>query len=115
VLVVDDDVDTVELVAYALERAGFAPSSARTLSEASALMISVHPEAMIADLSLPDGSGAQLAMLPAAKSLKTKILVSGHSGSVVERHEGAQGFDHQLVKPVDIDELIQILSRTLSK
>jgi len=115
VLVVDDDADTVELVAYALERAGFAASSARTVSEAKAVIDSVHPDAIITDLSLPDGSGADLAVLPGAKLIKTKILVSGHSGQMVDRHTGSEGFDHRLVKPVDIDELIRILSRSLAK
>jgi CheY-like chemotaxis protein len=115
VLVVDDDADTVDLLAYALERAGFATSMARSLAEARVLLDERHPDALITDLSLPDGSGADIPLWPSAARLRAKILVSGHKGPTVDHDLATQGFDCQLVKPVDLDELIAVLSKNLGR
>ncbi len=115
VLVVDVDADTVDLVSYAIERAGFATSLAGSLSEARTRLAEDKPDAVITDLSLPDGAGTDIASCPIASGLRAKILVSGHKGAAVQREAVASGFDYQLVKPVDLDELIGVLSKSLGR
>jgi DNA-binding response OmpR family regulator len=75
VLHVDDDPDTLEVTALALEgRARVA--HARDLSSARAYLAENRPDLVIVDLALPDGSGeALVADLAMPEALGTPVIV----------------------------------------
>jgi CheY-like chemotaxis protein len=114
ILVVDDDLDTVELVSFALDRAGFETVTAGSIADARRVLAEHTPAAVVTDLSLPDGSGSEIASLPGADRLRLKVIVSGHASDIVNREHRAEGFDRQLLKPIDLDELVKILATGLA-
>ena len=59
VLVIDDDLDTRELIATLLVRAGYEVRTASSGREALELMQLLHPELILLDLQMPDLDGAQ--------------------------------------------------------
>ena len=101
-VVVDDDEDTRDLYVTAFEAAGFTVRTAATLTDARALIAAIEPEVLIADYSLPDGTGAALLELCASARPRLCVLVTGFGEKEVAAHE----FDLVLTKPVDLRVLL---------
>jgi CheY-like chemotaxis protein len=113
VLIVDDDNDTGELLALTLERAGFTPILATSLSEGKRLLEAGSAEALVSDLVLPDGSGLELASSPGAQRLRARIILSGHGAE--QRDESlSRGFHEHFVKPIDGSVLVNALKKHLT-
>ncbi len=110
-LVVDDDADSRELLAGIASREGFSVGQADTLRAARAQLARAAPDLVLVDLELPDGDGMALLrdlQLPAATDV---VLVTGHA-SIDGAIEGLRlGASDYLIKPVDMDRLVQLLRR----
>jgi len=59
VLVVDDDLDTRELIATIIENAGYTVSTAATGREALDKLQTLRPELIFLDIQMPDLDGAE--------------------------------------------------------
>jgi DNA-binding NtrC family response regulator len=105
ILVVDDDEDTRELYVTAFEAAGFAVRAAASIAEARALIDEANPDVLIADYSLPDGTGAALLELCATARPRLCVLVTGFR----EKEVAASEFDLVLTKPVDFATLVALV------
>jgi len=105
ILVVDDDEDTRELYVTAFEAAGFSARAAASIAEARALIDEARPDVLIADYSLPDGTGAALLDLCATARPRLCILVTGFH----EQKVAASKFDLVLTKPVDFRKLVSLV------
>ncbi len=112
VLVVDDNVDAAELLGMMLESAGHRvhiehhSAAALDYAEASA------PDACILDIGLPVMDGNELARrLRALPRMRQALLVAvtGYGRPQDREAALAAGFDHHLVKPVDIHQLLALL------
>ncbi|WP_437675618.1 response regulator [Sorangium sp. So ce131] len=114
VLVVDDDDDTASLLGMALRRRGFRVSAAPSCAAARAALAERTVDALVTDVSLPDGSGIEL-----AASLETKpraiIVVSGFGGDDDREKSRAAGAHAHLVKPVDVARLVSTLNGLLGR
>lgn len=106
VLVVDDHRDTVEVTAFLLTKNGYEVVAAYSVAGARAAAAIHQCEVIISDVGLPDGSGIEL-MRELQMQYGTKgILVSGAAN---HRHAvGADGFKY-LTKPVDLQQLLEVL------
>lgn len=109
ILLVDDDRDTREMYAWALETCGFRVIQAATAAGGITAATADPPDVVVTDFTLPDGDGFGLAaqMRAAAGLAETPlILLSGHafSGDAAGRAVGL--FDRVLLKPVLPDHLI---------
>ena len=60
---------------YLLKQAGWLPAEAATLTEGRELLAKSEPHAMILDLMLPDGNGAELLGYIREKGLLTRVAV----------------------------------------
>jgi DNA-binding response OmpR family regulator len=115
VLVVDDDDDAADLLAFALPRQGFVVTLARSFAEAiTALEAGPEPEkaggppfdVLVADLHLPDGAGYELLQsLSSVERPRVAVIASGADGPSERKLAQDGGFGAHLVKPVDIDGL----------
>jgi DNA-binding response OmpR family regulator len=112
VLVVDDNRDAADSLAMVLTLAGYRPlvaydgSSALTLSQGQPL------RAAVVDLGLPVMDGCEVGRrLRAAPGLAGVVLIAltGHTTGEVRRLCGEAGFDHFLLKPADMDQLLGLL------
>ncbi len=114
VLVVDDDATIRVALRDALTSAGFDVSLAETAQEALALIARSEPDVVVSDVRMPDVSGLALLQLlrERAPSLAIVLMTAfDDMATVVEAMKrGAVEF---LVKPLDLDDLQQTLSRVL--
>ena len=104
ILVVDDDdEDTRELYVAAFAAAGLRVQVAASIAEARAVISESKPHVLIADYSLPDGTGAALLELCQTARPQLCVLVTGFR----EQDVAASGFDLVLTKPVDLAILLR--------
>jgi two-component system phosphate regulon response regulator PhoB len=103
ILVVDDDEDTRELYVATFEATGFKVRAAASIADALVVLRETTPDVLVADYSLPDGTGSALLDLCAAARPRLCVLVTGFH----EREVTAGGFDLVLTKPVDFRTLVE--------
>ncbi|WP_437755532.1 response regulator [Sorangium sp. So ce1389] len=114
VLVLDDDDDTSTLLGMALRRRGFRVVVARSCEEGRARLAENPIDALVTDVSLPDGSGIELVASLAAKPRAT-IVVSGFGGDDDREKSRMAGAHAHLVKPVDVTRLVSTLNELLGR
>jgi two-component system, OmpR family, phosphate regulon response regulator PhoB len=109
ILVVEDEAALQELLAYNLERAGFAVEQAYDADEARTMIAEQAPDLVLLDWMLPYMSGLelcrQLRRQPATANLPIVMLTA----RVDERdrlHGLDTGADDYVTKPFSVDELI---------
>jgi signal transduction histidine kinase/CheY-like chemotaxis protein len=110
VLVVDDNADAVAMLCEVLEMCGHAAIAAATAAEALALADGAF-DAGILDIGLPDMTGYELATTLRRRGASGLLVALTGYGQPQDRVlSRAAGFDHHMVKPVDIDALVRILA-----
>jgi CheY-like chemotaxis protein len=112
ILVVDDNRDSAETLGTILEIAGHEVWLAHDGEEALAQVERHGPEIVLLDIGLPKLDGYEVARLLRLDSRHRDLLlvaVTGY-GKDEDRDRGRlAGFDHHLVKPVDLEALRAIL------
>lgn len=112
VLVVDDDRDNADTLARLLQRLGHVVATAHDGVEALTAAESFRPDAIVLDVSLPDGDGLELACRIRAAPWGRDVLLIAYTGwghPDARRRSREAGFDHHLVKPVDVAQLAKLL------
>jgi CheY-like chemotaxis protein len=108
VLVVDDSADTARMMKVLLKRHGFEARIANDGDEALAVATSFLPDILLLDLVLPGLSGQEVAAevrkQPALAGARI-VAVSGYGHQGIPPH-----FDDLIVKPVDHEALLRLLS-----
>ncbi len=122
ILLVEDHVDTAEILTKRLRRFGYhvthvadQNAALAAASKAQATGDGERIDLVLSDLGLPDGSGFDL-----MKQLSTRYGLHGIalSGYGMERdvHQSAEaGFEEHLVKPVDLDQLRHAIEKFRAK
>jgi PAS domain S-box-containing protein len=113
ILVVDDNVDTARSLAKLLELLGHEVRVAYNGPEGIEAARRLEPEFILLDIGLPGMDGYEV-----ARRLKQEpgcratviIAVSGYGQDEDRRRSREAGFDHHLVKPVDFDQLVSLMS-----
>jgi len=113
VLLVEDNGDARQMLRAMLELAGHVVFDAADGVSGLKLLDVAQPEVGIIDIGLPRMDGYQLAKRiredPHGQNMLL-LAVTGEGPSDAERCPSDQGFDHHLVKPIDPDRLIGLLS-----
>jgi CheY-like chemotaxis protein len=113
ILLVDDSDDTCTLLARLLRSRGHEVRTAPDGATALALIDQFIPDVAILDIGLPVMDGCELATRLRARlpgSALCLIALSGYSQPEHMRRSRAAGFDHHLVKPVDVKRLISTIA-----
>lgn len=113
VLVVDDNEPSAHSMCMIAELLGHQAGVALTGEEALAKAERFQPQIILLDIGLPDISGYEvcrrLRAIPAFKD--TLIIAQTGWGQIGDKQKGAEaGFDHYLVKPVDMSDLEPIFA-----
>jgi DNA-binding response OmpR family regulator len=113
VLVVDDDVDTLEATTLLLELVGYRPRAAASGTSGLATMESFAPHVVLIDRALPDMTGYDLARKIRRRKARAPYLamISGWSSAAHERMSADAGFDEWLVKPAPVSILRGVMER----
>ncbi len=113
VLVVDDNVDVAESLQDVLEAAGHTATIATDAAKALELASAMKPDIAILDIELPVMDGYELALhiraLPQLADCRL-IAMTGYGQAHDQGRSMDSGFQHHLVKPVDVDGLLSIVS-----
>jgi PAS domain S-box-containing protein len=113
IMVVDDNVDAAAMLAMLLEASGHRVAVEHDARRVLARARSEAPQVCLLDIGLPDIDGNELArQLRAEPGTAGAVLiaVTGYSQESDRAQSLAAGFDHHLVKPVDIRALGAILA-----
>jgi hypothetical protein len=114
ILVVDDQPDIRDIVAFILEQAGAAVSVAASAPEALNLMEQFIPDLLICDIGMPDIDGymlmRQIRRLPPEQGGKIPaIALTAYAGEFDRRQALQVGFQKHMSKPVEPEELVKAI------
>jgi signal transduction histidine kinase/CheY-like chemotaxis protein len=106
VLVVDDDADSREFIAFVLEQLGAQVSTVTSAGEAIASLEQLPPDILLSDIGMPDMDGYMLmrqirAMPPEQGGQILAIALTAYAGEIDRQQALAAGFQHHLAKPVE--------------
>lgn len=113
VMIVDDNADAAEMLAALIEALGHQVIVEHHARRALERVASEVPDVFLLDIGLPDIDGNELSrrlrMHPETADV-ILIAVTGYGQESDRERSLAAGFDHHLVKPVDLTTLSSILS-----
>ena len=116
ILVVDDNVDITDCLTMLLEDVGHEVRVAYDGDAAVEAALAFRPRVVLLDIGLPKRNGYDVARairLGDRASQPLLIAISGYGREEDLRKSAEAGFDHHLVKPVDFDALLKLLSARL--
>lgn len=114
VLVVDDNHPSGQTVGWMLEAMGHHYTLAASGAEAITLAQRINPDVILLDIGLPDKTGYEVCeeLRRDPRFAKTLFIAQTGWGQEKDRAQAkAAGFDHHLVKPVDMDKLNKLLEK----
>ncbi|HEY5949027.1 MAG TPA: response regulator [Kofleriaceae bacterium] len=106
---VEDHVDSAELLAELLEHAGHTVRIATTVSDAMAIAEEQTFDVVVSDVGLPDATGYELMEHLRARFPIKGIAMTGSGRASDIAAAGAAGFSLHLTKPVSMSRLQQAL------
>jgi len=107
VLVVDDEVNIAELVSMALRYEGWRVETAHTGSQAVAVAMKYHPDAVVLDMMLPDFDGLEVLRRMRASDPDVPVVFLTARDSVEDRVGGlTAGGDDYVTKPFSLEEVV---------
>lgn len=112
-LVVEDNKDSRDMFCELLQRAGFACRAAEDGTTALSAIEEFRPHVAIMDIGLPNLDGFEVARRVRSDPRNAEIrliALTGYGRPADRAATAAAGFDAHLVKPVDTDRLLAILS-----
>jgi HAMP domain-containing protein/signal transduction histidine kinase/CheY-like chemotaxis protein len=108
ILLVEDHEDTNRSLTSLLRRRGYHVQSALTFQSAVELSAKEKFDVLISDLGLPDGSGIDLIQKLASRP-PLGIALTGFGMEQDIRKSREVGFQHHLVKPIDLNKLDSLI------
>jgi CheY-like chemotaxis protein len=116
VLVVDDEVEVRDVVAEILELSGATVTCAASGQEAVGVLGSCAVDVIVTDLRMINGDGFWLLRQVRGRGLVTPVIaVSGHFDEGEREHVLAAGFDAVVPKPLQFDDLLQVIGRSIGR
>jgi CheY-like chemotaxis protein len=115
ILVVDDDVDTRELIEWVLKRVGAEVTSVGSAREALDVLEREKPHLLVSDIAMPEEDGYTLlrkirALPPERGGRIPAIALTAHS-LVQDRLQSLRaGFQSHVPKPVVPEELVEVVA-----
>jgi two-component system response regulator RegA len=109
-LLVDDDAPFVTRLARAMERRGFAPTTAGSVAEGRAVADSSPPAYAVVDLRLEDGNGLDVVEALRQRRPDCRIVVLTGYGAIATAVAAVKiGATDYLSKPADANDIVHAL------
>lgn len=117
VLLVDDEDDTRDLIAFILEQSGAEVIQVASAMEALQAIPQFQPNLLLSDIGMPDVDGYMLmrqirAMLPELGGMPA-IALTAYAGEVDYQQAIAAGFQQHITKPVEPAKLIRAIANLI--
>ncbi len=120
VLVVDDNTDAREFIAFVLEQDGAQVTTAASASAALQILAQSRPDILVSDIGMPEMNGYEL--IEQVRSWKAEqggtipaLALTAYAGEYDQKQALSAGFGHHLSKPVDPIELVNTVARLAMK
>jgi len=118
VLVVEDNIDSAQMMAFILKLGGHEVLMPHDGQKALEAPLTFKPQVVLCDIGLPGMNGyefaAQLRVHPDFRQIPL-IALTGYGQEEDRQRTRAAGFDYHLVKPVEPDALNALLNSLLSE
>jgi PAS domain S-box-containing protein len=116
ILLVDDDADTREFVAFVLEQSGARVIRAATADEAYLAFLRYRPDVLLSDIGMPETDGymliRQIRSLPPEEGGEVKaIALTAYAGDFNRQQAIEAGFQQHISKPIEPEQLIQAIAQ----
>ncbi|MCL1462943.1 PAS domain S-box protein [Argonema galeatum A003/A1] len=120
VLVIDDEKDSREFVAFVLEQAGAEVMTATSAGEGFAALTQFKPNVLLSDIGMPDMDGYMLiqqirALSPEQGGNVIAIALTAYAGDFNQQQALQAGFQHHLAKPIEPNELIKTIAALIER
>ncbi|MBD1902984.1 PAS domain S-box protein [Trichocoleus sp. DQ-A3] len=118
-LVVDDEVDTRELIVFILEECGAQVRAVASAAEALEALAQMKPDLLLSDIGMPEMDGYMLIRQIRAKSAEQggeipAIALTAYAGETDNQQILKAGFQRHLTKPIEPDELAVAIASLMS-
>ncbi|MBD0388591.1 MAG: PAS domain-containing protein, partial [Nostoc sp. C3-bin3] len=115
ILVVDDDADSLNFVAFVLEQEGANVAIAGSATEALVALSQFQPDVLLSDIGMPQIDGymlmQQVRNLPPEQGGNIPaIALTAYAGEINEKQAIAAGFQQHISKPVEPVDLVTVIS-----
>ncbi|NJK67250.1 MAG: response regulator [Microcoleus sp. SU_5_3] len=117
-LIVDDDSDSRELVAFLLQESGAVVRAAASASEALQSLKQALPDILLSDIGMPGMDGYTLiATVRSLKQCQTlpAIALTAYAGDGDKDRAIAAGFQNHIPKPIDPNKLIAAILQLVKR
>jgi CheY-like chemotaxis protein len=113
VLVVDNDVDSLDIVELVIAEQGGTVRSATSGREVLEVLQTWRPDLILLDLSMPEMDGydllAAIRLEPALRSIPA-VALTGHGYARDKQRCEEAGFVRHITKPLDIETLLSVIA-----
>ncbi|MGB5962209.1 MAG: PAS domain-containing protein [Coleofasciculaceae cyanobacterium] len=117
IIVVDDEADSRNFVAFVLEQAGAQVIALSSGLEALQVMQNSQYNLLVSDIGMPEMDGYMLlkqARLSQANKQIPAIALTAYAGEYDQKQAILAGFQEHLSKPVDPEKLVQVIKTALT-
>lgn len=113
ILLVEDDRETRNALAFTLRHAGGTVKTVATAADAMAVWKEFGPDVLVSDIGLPETDGIELLRQARATTLRAvpAVAISAFTNDEMKSRALAAGFATFLPKPIDADRLLETLAR----
>ena len=115
ILLVEDHLDSADILNRMLHRRGFTVLSAHTVAQALEVFSAQPIDLVISDIGLPDGTGSDLMKIIRQTKDMPAIAVSGFGMEQDLARSTEAGFNAHLIKPVTVQTLENTIRKLLNK
>jgi CheY-like chemotaxis protein len=117
-LVVDDNIDSLEMIAEILRRSGAKVLTATSAAEAYELVQRERPEVLVTDVGMPEEDGYALLrkvrdLAPECGGNTPAVALTGYASAEDRRQATQAGFQSHLCKPVEPAQLLTMVANLL--
>ncbi len=118
VLIVDDEADSRDLLAFVLEQASATVQIATSGAEALAAIADACPQLIISDIGMPEMDGYMLmrqirALPPQQGGQIPAIALTAYAGEIDQQQAIAAGFQLHLAKPIDAETVVTVIAKLI--
>ena len=120
ILVVDDDVDTCELLRAVFEHAGACVLTVHSIDAALTTFRQSPPHAVVADIRLADSDG--YALIQAIRTINVEykgftpvVAITGYASPEEQKRARSAGFSGYFTKPFDPADIVDAMRSVLAR
>ena len=112
VLVVEDEIDSRDILTFVLEQEGATVTAVESASEAIAALKDSTFDLIVSDIGMPQIDGytlmKQIRALPQGENIPA-IALTAYAGELDRQHSLEAGYQSHISKPINIPKLIDII------